>query len=131
MSITDPIADMITRISNGQAATKQEINLPLSKIKVAICEVLKKEGYILDFTTSKNEGKGILTINLKYFNGIPVIKQFKRVSKPDCRVYKQKNELPKVLSGLGISIITTSAGIMTDKNARKLGYGGEVLCLVA
>jgi len=130
MTITDPLADMLTRIVNGQAAGKTEVSVPISKIKLAVGNVLKDEGYLADINVSELDSKSIINLKLKYFNGVPVIRKLQRVSKPGKRIYKQKNELPKVLAGLGISIITTSAGVMTDNKARKLGYGGEVLCRV-
>jgi small subunit ribosomal protein S8 len=131
MSMTDPIADMLTRIRNGLSASKAEVSMPLSKVKTSIAQVLKDEGYIGDFTTGDIDGKPALTITLKYYQGKPVIDQIKRVSRPGLRVYKGKGELPKVLGGLGIAIISTSAGVMTDRAARKGGHGGEVLCTVS
>ena len=131
MSMTDPIADMLTRIRNGLSANKTEVSMPLSKVKVSVAQVLKDEGYIADFTSGDIDGKPALTITLKYYNGKPVIETIKRVSRPGLRVYKGKGELPKVLGGLGIAIISTSAGVMTDRAARKAGYGGEVLCAVS
>jgi small subunit ribosomal protein S8 len=129
--MTDPLADMITRIVNGQSAGKVDVLIPLSKVKLAVSKVLKKEGYIEDFSIIKVSDKFVLKIILKYFNGIPVINLLKRVSKPGKRIYKDKNNIPHVLGGLGVSIITTSAGVMTDKEARKFGLGGEVLCLLS
>jgi small subunit ribosomal protein S8 len=131
MSMTDPVADLLTRIRNGLSANKAEVTMPLSKVKVSIAQVLKGEGYIGDFTTGDIDGKPALIINLKYYQGKPVIEQIKRISRPGLRVYKGKNELPKVLNGLGIAIISTSAGVMTDRAARKAGLGGEVLCAVS
>ena len=130
MTVTDPLADMLTRIVNGQAAGKVEVSVPVSKIKLAVGNVLKEEGYLADLNTTSAGCKSVINLKLKYFNGTPVIRKLQRVSKPGKRVYKPKDELPKVLAGFGISIITTSAGVMTDKKARKLGYGGEVLCRV-
>jgi small subunit ribosomal protein S8 len=131
MSMTDPIADMLTRIRNGLSASKTEVKMPLSKVKVSIAQVLKDEGYIEDFTSGDIDGKPALTVSLKYYQGRPVIEQIKRVSRPGLRVYKGKDELPKVLGGLGVAIISTSAGVMTDRAARKGGHGGEVLCTVS
>ena len=131
MSMTDPIADMLTRIRNGLSATKTEVSMPLSKVKVSIAQVLKDEGYIGDFISGDIDGKPALTITLKYYQGQPVIDKIQRISRPGLRVYKGKGELPKVLNGLGISIISTSAGVMTDRAARKAGFGGEVLCAVS
>jgi len=131
MSMTDPLADMFTRIMNGQAAGKKEVILPSSTAKVAVCKVLKDEGYIEDFRVAENRNKAELTVSLKYYQGVPVIEYLKRVSKPGRRIYKSKDQLPTVLGGLGIAIISTSQGVMTDKNARERGHGGEVLCLVS
>ncbi|MDD5034806.1 MAG: 30S ribosomal protein S8 [Methylococcaceae bacterium] len=131
MSMTDPLADMFTRIMNGQGAGKKEVILPASKVKLAVCQVLKEEGYIEDCKVGQVEGKSQLTISLKYYKGIAVIEQLKRASKPGRRLYKGKEALPEVLGGLGISIVSTSKGVMTDKKAREQGHGGEVLCLVS
>ena len=131
MSMTDPIADLLTRVRNGLSASKTEVTMPLSKVKVSIAQVLKDEGNIGDFTSGATDGKTALTITLKYLQGQPVIETIKRISRPGLRVYKGKDELPKVLSGLGIAIISTSAGLMTDRAARKAGFGGEVLCAVS
>jgi small subunit ribosomal protein S8 len=131
MSMTDPLADMFTRITNGQAAGKKEVVLPYSKVKFAVSQVLKEEGYIEDSKQISVDGKPQLVIALKYYKGVPVISQLRRVSKPGRRIYKSKDEIPKVLGGLGISIVTTSKGVMTDKCAREQGHGGEVLCLVS
>ncbi len=131
MSMTDPLADMFTRIINGQAAGKKEVSLPSSKVKLAVSQVLKEEGYIEDCKLVDANGKSELLISLKYYQGVPVIAQLKRVSKPGLRIYKGKDELPSVLGGLGISIISTSKGVMSDKRAREQGHGGEVLCLVS
>ena len=131
MSMTDPIADMLTRIRNGQASNKTEVAIPSSKLKTAIAEVLKKEGYISNYSTSGKGGKNILTIELKYFEGKPVIESIYRSSKPGLRLYKNKENLPKVLGGLGVAIVSTSAGVMSDRVAREKGVGGEVLCIVS
>lgn len=132
MSMTDPVADMLTRIRNAQASNKKRVVMPASKLKLSIANVLKEEGYIADFSTVEGEGnKRDLSIELKYFEGRPVIEQIDRVSKPGLRVYKSKDELPEVLGGLGIAIVSTSSGVMTDRAARKAGKGGEILCIVA
>jgi len=131
MSMTDPIADMLTRIRNAQAATKAQVRMPASKLKTAIAEVLKSEGYIADLAIVGTEGKAELTISLKYFEGKPVIETIQRVSRPGLRVFRGKDELPKVLGGLGVAIISTSHGVMSDRTARAAGHGGEVLCIVA
>ena len=131
MSMSDPIADLLTRIRNGQAANKTEIQAPASKLKVAIVSVLKDEGFIRDYSVDDNGGKPVLTVRLKYHAGVPVIDDLKRVSRPGLRIYKGKDELPTVLDGLGIAIISTSNGVMTDRAARKAGQGGEVLCYVS
>ncbi|MDR2871862.1 MAG: 30S ribosomal protein S8 [Xanthomonadaceae bacterium] len=132
MSMTDPIADMLVRIKNAAAVGKPTVKIPSSKIKTAIASVLKTEGYIADFRViSGNSNKSDLEINLKYFEGRPVIEQLQRVSRSGLRQYRGKSDLPKVLGGLGIAIISTSKGIMTDAQARQAGVGGEVLCYVA
>lgn len=131
MSMTDPIADLLTRIRNGQAATKPEVKAPASKLKVAVTQVLKDEGFISDFDVAEVAGKPTLTVRLKYHAGQPVIATIKRVSRPGLRVYKSKDELPQVLDGLGIAIVSTSQGVMTDRAARKAGQGGEILCYVS
>jgi small subunit ribosomal protein S8 len=131
MSMTDPIADMLVRMKNAAAVGKQAVKMPSSKIKVAIAKVLKDEGYIIDARVTQNGAKAELEIALKYFEGKPVIETIKRVSRSGLRQYRGKDELPKVLAGLGISIISTSKGIMTDAQARQQGVGGEVLCIVA
>ena len=131
MSMTDPIADLFTRIRNAQATGKQAVSIPSSKLKVALADLLKNEGYILDAKTSSQEGKPVLEIKLKYFEGRPAIERIERISRSGLRVYRGKGELPKVLGGLGISIISTSAGLLTDKQARAQGVGGEVIGLVA
>jgi len=132
MSMTDPIADMLVRIKNAAAVDKQTVKMPSSTIKVAIAGVLKAEGYIADSRVTKTENnKAELEVVLKYFEGKPVIDTLKRVSRSGLRHYRGKDELPKVLNGLGIAIISTSKGIMTDSQARQQGVGGEVLCFVA
>jgi small subunit ribosomal protein S8 len=128
--MTDPIADMLTRIRNAQSAGKVDVAMPASKAKLAIAGVMKEEGYITDFSASA-DAKPTLTIALKYYQGNPVIDEMKRVSRPGLRIYKNKDELPKVLNGLGIAIISTSAGLMTDKKARSEGRGGEVICTIS
>jgi small subunit ribosomal protein S8 len=130
MSMSDPIADMLTRIRNGQSAAKADVSMPASKMKQAIAKVLKDEGYIKDFAVSDGP-KADMTVSLKYFEGRPVIESIKRVSRPGLRIYKNRDELPKVLNGLGIAIISTSQGVMTDREARAAGRGGEVVCLVS
>lgn len=129
--LIDPIADMLTRIRNAQRADKVTVSMPNSKTKVAIAKVLKDEGYIEGFAESKVDEKPVLEISLKYFEGDPVISELKRVSTPGRRQYKGKTELPQVAGGLGIAIISTSKGIMTDRQAREAGVGGEILCYVA
>ncbi|MFW5427022.1 MAG: 30S ribosomal protein S8 [Methylophagaceae bacterium] len=131
MSMTDPVADMLTRIRNAQQANKTEVNMPASKLKQNIATVLEDEGYILGFNSAEVEGKPVLSIALKYFEGKAVISSIDRVSRPGLRVYKAANDLPKVIGGLGIAIVSTSKGVMTDRKARELGQGGEVLCSVS
>jgi len=131
MSMTDPIADMLTRIRNGQASRKSSVTMPSSTAKVAIAKVLKDEGYINDFSTEQDGSKSSLTVDLKYFEGRPVIESVRRVSKPGLRIYRGSDDLPRVLGGLGIAIVSTSAGVMSDREARQKGIGGEVLCVVA
>jgi len=129
--MSDPIADMLTRIRNGQKARKISVAMSHSTVKVAVAEVLKDEGYITGFETS-GEGAGKeLSVELKYFEGVPVIEKVQRVSRPGLRVYRGKDDLPKVLGGLGIAIVSTSAGVMSDRQARKNGIGGEVICVVS
>jgi len=128
--MTDPIADLLTRIRNAHHAEKIALTMPGSKIKSAIAKVLEDEGYIEGYEAGNDDGKPSLTIKLKYYEGAPVIEQIKRVSRPGLRVYKSAEELPKVNGGLGIAIISTSKGIMTDRAARSAGVGGEVLCSV-
>jgi small subunit ribosomal protein S8 len=127
--MTDPIADMLTRIRNGLAAGKTEVVMPYSKQKQAIAQVLMDEGFITGFKKLE-DAKPALSVELKYYQGKPVIEKISRVSRPGLRIYKNKNELPKVMGGLGIAIISTSAGVMTERAARKTGHGGEVLCYV-
>ncbi len=131
MSLQDPIADMLTHIRNGQARNKKTVTMPSSKLKMAVAGILKEEGYITDFSVSDDEIKKSLTVELKYFEGKPVIETLKRVSRPSLRRYRSKNDLPTILNGLGIAIISTPKGLMTDKSARRQGVGGEVLCVVA
>jgi small subunit ribosomal protein S8 len=131
MSMTDPIADFITRIRNGQAARKTEISCSSSKVKVSIAQVLRDEGYVAGFATHSDGGKTTLTVQLKYHEGRPVIERIERVSRPGLRAYRGKAALPKVLGGLGIAIVSTSQGVMTDRQARRVGQGGEVLCVVS
>ena len=130
MSMTDPVADMLTRIRNGQSAGKKSIKQPSSKLKVSIAKVLKEEGYITDFSIETIGSHTEMTIELKYYKGVPVIETIKRISRPGLRIYKSKDELPKVLGGLGIAIVSTSNGVMTDRAARAIGKGGEVICTV-
>jgi small subunit ribosomal protein S8 len=131
MSMTDPIADLFTRVRNAQAMGKPAVRMPSSKLKLAIAKLLKSEGYILDANTATEEGKPVLELKLKYFEGQPAIETIGRVSRSGLRVYRGKDELPKVLGGLGISIISTSAGLLTDAQARAKGLGGEVIGQVA
>lgn len=131
MSMQDPIADMLTRIRNGQAAGKKVISMPSSKVKLSIAKVLKDEGYIASIGKTEDSGKPELSVELKYYQGSPVIDTIKRVSRPGLRIYKKSTELPRVLDGLGVAIISTSKGVMTERSARKLGHGGEVLCIVS
>jgi len=126
----DPISDMLTRIRNAQRANKVAVVMPSSKLKVAIAKVLKEEGYIEDFAVSA-DAKPVLEIQLKYYAGRPVIEQIKRVSRPGLRVYKGSGEIPTVMNGLGVAIVSTSKGVMTDRKARAAGIGGELLCVVA
>ena len=131
MSMTDPIADFLTRIRNGQSSGKPEVNVPASKVKLAIAKVLKDEGYIEGFTAAELDGKPSIAVTLKYYQGRPVIDRLERVSKPGLRVYRGKDELPSILGGLGVAIVSTSQGVMTDRQARAAGHGGEVLCIVS
>ncbi|GAB2937392.1 MULTISPECIES: 30S ribosomal protein S8 [Aquaspirillum] len=131
MSMQDPISDMLTRIRNAQRADKVSVSMPSSKLKTAIANVLKDEGYIEDFKVEANDGKPTLEIQLKYYAGRPVIERLDRVSRPGLRIYKGSNDIPKVMNGLGVAIVSTSKGVMTDRKARAAGIGGEVLCIVA
>lgn len=131
MSMSDPIADMLTRIRNAQSVEKTGVVMPASKVKAAIAQVLKEEGYVDDFAVHENDGKPELHISLKYYAGRPVIEKIERVSRPGLRIYKGSQEIPKVMNGLGIAIVSTSRGVMTDRKARANGVGGEVLCIIA
>ena len=131
MSMSDPIADMLTRIRNAQSVNKLTVSMPASKLKSAIANVLKDEGYIDDFAVQANDGKAVLNISLKYYAGRPVIEKIERVSKPGLRIYKGSQNIPKVMNGLGVTIVSTSKGVMTDRKAQAAGIGGEVLCVVA
>ena len=131
MSMTDPIADFLTRIRNGQSSGKADIRCPASKIKLAIARVLKDEGYLEDFAVADEAGKPTLRVQLKYYDGRPVIDRLERVSKPGLRVYKGKDDLPTILGGMGVVIVSTSRGVMTGRQAREAGHGGEVLCIVS
>ena len=130
MSMTDPVADMLTRIRNAQMAEKLSVSMPSSKLKVAIAKVLKDEGYIDDFAIRERGAKPELDLALKYYAGRPVIERIERVSKPGLRVYKGKDDLPRVMNGLGVAIVSTPKGVMSDANARSANVGGEVLCTV-
>ena len=131
MSMSDPIADMLTRIRNAQMVEKAVVLVPSSKVKVAIAQVLKDEGYIDGFSVKTDDGKPQLEIALKYYAGKPVIERIERVSRPGLRVYKGHGSIPQVMNGLGVAIVTTPQGVMTDRKARATGIGGEVLCYVA
>jgi len=132
MSMTDPIADMLTRIRNGQRVGLKTVAMPSSHRKEAIAAVLRDEGYILDFQVADKPGnQRELTVELKYFDGKPVIEQLRRVSRPGLRDYRRKDKLPKVMGGLGVAIVSTPAGVMSDRAARAKGYGGEIICVVA
>ena len=131
MSMSDPIADMLTRIRNAQSANKVSVSMPNSKLKMGIASVLKDEGYITDFRVDDNNGKPKLEVTLKYFQGRGVIDDIRRASRPGLRIYRGKDELPRVLDGLGIAIVSTSGGVMTDAAAKSAGYGGEIICYVA
>ncbi|HEA17643.1 hypothetical protein LCGC14_0876190 [marine sediment metagenome] len=131
MSMTDPVADMLTRIRNAQQAKKSDVTMPSSKVKLSIADVLKNEGYIATYNVTDVDGKSVLSIALKYFEGKPVISKIDRVSRPGLRVYKSAKDLPKVIGGLGVAIVSTSKGVMADRKARELGQGGEVLCSVS
>jgi len=131
MSMSDPISDMLTRIRNGQSARKVSIEVPASKVKEAIAKVLLDEGYILSYRIIEEGSQKNIFIELKYFEGVPVIEKIQRYSKPGLRIYRGKEDLPKVLGGLGVAIVSTSAGVMSDRQAREKGIGGEVLCIVS
>jgi small subunit ribosomal protein S8 len=131
MSMSDPIADMLTRIRNAQSTNKVSVSMPASKLKGAIAAVLKDEGYIDDFAVHANDGKPVLNISLKYYAGRPVIEKIDRVSRPGLRIYRANDNIPTVMNGLGVAIVSTSKGVMTDRKARAAGIGGEVLCVVA
>jgi len=131
MSMSDPIADMLTRIRNAQSVEKAVVKMPSSKLKIAIAQVLQDEGYIDGFAVRADGGKSELEISLKYYAGRPVIERIERVSRPGLRIYKGRNAIPQVMNGLGVAIVTTPKGVMTDRKARATGVGGEVLCYVA
>lgn len=131
MSMTDPVADMLTRIRNAQLAEKASVAMPASKLKLSIARVLKDEGYIDEFAVREKDGKGTLELALRYYAGRPVIGKIERVSRPGLRIYKGKDELPRVMNGLGVAIVSTPKGVMTDRSARQENVGGEVLCIVA
>jgi len=131
MSMSDPVADMLTRIRNAQSAKKTNVSMPNTKLKVAIAEVLKTEGYIADYRVEElDNNKKKLTIDLKYYQGKPVIENIRRISRPGLRVYRDKNKLPRIMGGMGVAIISTSKGVISDRAARLLGEGGEILCSV-
>jgi len=129
--MTDPIADMLTRIRNGQRAGKVAVSMPSSKLKQSIANVLKDEGYVAGFQVNEEAGKPVMSVELKYYDGEPVIEMLKRISRPGLRIYKASDELPKVQNGLGVAIVSTSKGVMSDRAARAAGEGGEVLCYVS
>lgn len=131
MSMTDPIADMLTRIRNGQKARKVSVSMPASTAKEAVAAVLKDEGYIVSYSSEGEGATKQLSVELKYFEGVPVIERIERASRPGLRIYRGKDDLPKVLGGLGVAIVSTSAGVMSDRQAREKGIGGEVLCVVS
>ena len=131
MSMNDPISDMLTRIRNAQQAEKESVSMPSSKLKAAIAKVLKDEGYIDDYAVRGEVAKPVLEVSLKYYAGSPVIEKIERVSRPGLRIYKPSRDIPKVMNGLGVAIVSTSQGVMTDRKARGMGIGGEVLCIVA
>ena len=131
MTMTDPIADMLTRIRNGQKARKVSVTMPASKAKEAVARVLEDEGYITGVSTEGEGAERSLTVELKYFDGAPVIERIERASRPGLRVYRGKDDLPRVLGGLGVAIVSTSAGVMSDSQAREKGIGGEVICVVS
>jgi len=129
--MTDPIADLLTRIRNGQTASKTQVSMPSSQLKCAIAQVLQNEGYIKGFSVSEADGKPVLSVELKYYNGKPVIETIQRASRPGLRLYKGKEEIPSIQNGLGVAIISTSKGVMSDRQAREAGQGGELLCIVS
>ncbi|MCB1623266.1 MAG: 30S ribosomal protein S8 [Pseudomonadales bacterium] len=131
MSMTDPIADLLTRIRNAQRAGKADVSMSASKVKASILKVLKDEGYVGEYRIANEGAKSTLVIELKYYEGRPVIDRLERVSRPGLRIYRGKDDLPKILGGLGTAIVSTPKGVMTDKQARAIGQGGEVLCIVA
>ena len=131
MSVNDPIADMLTRIRNAQSAQKSAVSMPSAKLKVAIAQVLKDEGYIDEYQVASQDGKSTLSISLKYYANRPVIERIERVSRPGLRIYKGVQDIPQVMNGLGVAILSTSKGVMTDRKARTAGVGGELLCIVA
>jgi small subunit ribosomal protein S8 len=131
MTMTDPISDMLTRIRNGQKARKVSVSMPASNAKEAVARVLKDEGYITDYSVAGEGASKQLSVELKYFEGAPVIERIQRASRPGLRIYRGKEELPKVLGGLGVAIVSTSAGVMSDREAREKGIGGEVICIVS
>lgn len=131
MSTSDPLSDMFTRIMNSQSSGKRFVTMPSSKLKLSVCDILLNEGYIRDYHLESEGAKNTLVIGLKYYDGKPVIENYRRISKPSCRVYKSSEDLPQVLGGLGTSIISTPKGVMTGYQAKKTGHGGEVLCIVS
>jgi small subunit ribosomal protein S8 len=131
MTMTDPISDMLTRIRNGQKAHKLSVSMPASKAKEAVAKVFKDEGYITDYATDGEGAEKAMTVELKYFEGVPVIERIQRASRPGLRIYRGKDGLPKILGGLGVAIVSTSAGVMSDREAREKGIGGEVICIVS
>lgn len=131
MSMNDPLSDMLTRIRNGQRARKRSVSMPASKLKLAVVRVLDEEGYISGFSTSEDGVKKTLTVDLRYYRDEPVIERIERVSRPGLRVYKSSGDLPRVQGGLGVAVISTSRGVMSDRQARAEGHGGEVLCFVS
>lgn len=131
MSLQDQISDMLTRVRNGQHRSKREVSMPSSKLKTAVAKILQEEGYITGFSVNGDKARPVLTIELKYFEGKPVIELLRRVSSPGLRRYSPSDKLPRVYGGLGTAIISTSKGVMTDRNARQLGIGGEIICIVA
>ena len=130
MSMSDPIADMLTRIRNGQRASKSSVSFPASKLKKSVLEVLVSEGFVASYATGESDGKPTITVDLKYYQGKPVISKIKRISRPGLRIFRGKDELPEILGGLGVAIISTSKGVMSGKAAKASGFGGEVICSV-